>query len=65
MKEARKEAVSNRLRNFQQKLAIVGKSKDYLERELPRLRERKAYLKEKISKEKKAIALVNRAKKLR
>ena len=35
MKEAKKEGGSNRLRGFQQKLAIVKKSKDYLERETP------------------------------
>ena len=65
MKNAKKEVVSGRLMHLQENLKVVLKSKDYLERELPRLRDRESSLRDKISKEKKAIALVNRAKRLR
>ena len=66
MKEAKKGIKSSRrLQHFMQQLSIVQKSKKYIERELPRLRDREMTLREKISKEKKAITLVNRARKLR
>ena len=51
MKEARKEVSSARLENFRARLAMIEKSKRYLEKELPRLRDREADLRQKISKE--------------
>ncbi|MEK6842818.1 MAG: hypothetical protein AABX84_03295 [Nanoarchaeota archaeon] len=65
MKKERKEVNSRRLGNLRARLAITEKSKMYLEKELPKLRDREWKLREKISKEKKAISLVNRAKRLR
>ena len=65
MKEQRKEVTSARLENFRARLAMIDKSKKYLEKELPRLRDRESDLRKKISKERKAIYLVNRAKRLR
>ena len=65
MKEVKKVLTSNRLMHFMQKLSTVQKSKKYIEKELPRLRDKEWSLRDKIKKEKKAIALVNRARKLR
>jgi len=65
MKEVKKVVTSNRLLHFMQKLVTIEKSKKYIEKELPRLREKEWNLRDKIKKERKAIALVNRARKLR
>ncbi|MEK6819974.1 MAG: hypothetical protein AABY03_02145 [Nanoarchaeota archaeon] len=66
MKKTIKEVVSSvRLENFRQALRNVLKSIGYVQKELPRLRENEFILKKKISREKKAISLVNRAKRLR
>lgn len=61
----RKGVTSGILRNLEEKLKIVRKTKLYLQKELPRLREKEVVLRQKIGKERKAIALMNRAKKLR
>ena len=66
MKKTIKEVINSvRLENFKQRLRNILKSKEYIERELPKLRDRETKLREKISKEKEAISLVNRAKRLR
>ena len=65
MKNEKKEVSSARLENFKERLKIIQKSKAYLENELPKIREREERLRKKISKEKKAISLINRAKRLR
>ena len=66
MKKTIKEVVNSvRLENFRQALRNVLKSIGYIQKELPRLRESESVLKTKISREKKAISLVNRAKRLR
>ena len=66
MKKTIKEVVNSvRLENFRQALRNVLKSIGYIQKELPRLRENESILKKKISKEKKAISFVNRARKLR
>lgn len=61
----KKEIKTIRLKRLEGKLAIIIKSRNYVENELKRVRNEENYIKEKIRKEKKAIMLVNRAKKLR
>ena len=61
----KKEAKTVRLRRLEGKLAIIEKTENYLENELRKVKDKEAVLREKIRKEKKAISLVNRAKKLR
>jgi sugar diacid utilization regulator len=63
--KAKKEVKTARLKSFEGKLALIMKFKNYLENELERIRNRESFIRGKISKEKKAISLVNRAKKLR
>ena len=65
MKEIKKGATSQRLRNFLARLVMIGKSKKYLENELVKVREKEPGLRKKISKERKAVSLINRAKRLR
>ena len=62
---SKKEVKTVRLRRFEEKLVLIQKSKNYLENELKKIRDKESVLRDKISKEKKAIALVTRAKKLR
>lgn len=64
-KQVRKEVESNRLTELREKLSVVEKSKEYIEKELPKLRDSIFGLKDKIRKEKKAISLINRAKRIR
>ena len=54
-----------RLRRLEAKLSLMNKSEDYVKKELEKIRKKGAILRNKISKEKKAISLVNKAKKLR
>ena len=65
MGDLKKELTSARLKNFRQKLAVTEKSKQYIEKELPKIRDKETVLRKKMSREKKAISLINRAKKLR
>jgi len=44
---------------------LIQKSRTYVENELKKIREKEAFIRGKIRKEKKAITLVNRAKRLR
>ena len=60
-----KEMKTARLKRLETKLLFIEKSKAYLEKELVKIRVKEKIIKEKISKEKKAIALVIKAKKLR
>ncbi|MEK9207808.1 MAG: hypothetical protein AAB922_04950 [Patescibacteria group bacterium] len=62
---SKKEVKTVRLRRFEEKLVLIQKSKNYLENELKKIRDKESVLRDKISKEKKAIVLVTRAKKLR
>ena len=61
----KKETKTIRLKRLEGKLAIVIKSKNYAENELKKIQGIEQIIKEKIRKEKKAISLVNRAKRLR
>ena len=63
--KAKKETKTIRLKRLENKLAFLQKSKKYVDSELDRIRKREKDLSKKISKEKKAISLVNKAKKLR
>jgi len=66
MKKAKKELrKSNRLKRLEGKLSVTQKSKEYLERELSTIKGKEEKLKDKIRKEKQAISLIDRAKKLR
>ena len=65
MRKVKKKRVSTRLKNLQYKLLAIEKSKEYLKRELPRLIEDERNTRDKIKKEKRAIYLVDKAKKLR
>ncbi len=56
---------SSRLEKLKKKLAIIEKSKDYLQTELSKIRAEETELKGKIRKEKEAVTLTNRAKRLR
>ena len=60
-----KRMMSSRLKKLLGKLSVIDKTEAYLERELSKLREHERKLRGKIKKERKAIALVNQAKKLR
>jgi len=62
---AKKEIKTVRLRRFEYKLSLIQKSRTYVENELKKIREKEAFIRGKIRKEKKAITLVNRAKRLR
>jgi len=61
----KKEVKSNRLKEFEKRLSIIQKSKNYLEKELFKIKDKEKKLRERITKEKKAISLVNKAKTLR
>jgi len=63
--ESGKEVKTTRLKKLEGKLSLILKSKNYIENELRRIRDKEKETREKISKEKKAISLINRAKKLR
>ena len=63
--KTKKEIKTVRLRRLEGKLALIQKSGDYLENELKKIRDKESILRDKIRKEKKAIALVTRAKRLR
>ena len=65
MKDLKKDLTSARLKNFKKKLVVTEKSKKYIEKELPKIRDKEAELRKRMSNEKKAISLINRAKKLR
>jgi len=56
---------SSRLKKFEKQLSIIRKSKNYLEKELSKIRDKEDTLEEKIRKEKKAILLTKKVKKLR
>lgn len=56
---------SSRLKHLKAKMDVLTKASTYLSKELSKVREKEAVLRKKISKEKKAISLVNRAKRLR
>lgn len=64
-KSVKKEVKSARLRNFEGRYKMLDKSRKYLEKELSKVREKEAVLRKHISKEKRAISLINRAKRLR
>ena len=53
------------LKKLEKKLAIIEKSKDYLATELSKIRAEETELKGKIRKEKEAVSLMNKAKRLR
>lgn len=59
------EVKTARLKSFEGKLILLLKSKNYLENELEKVRNKESYIRNKISKEKKAISLINKARKLR
>lgn len=61
----KKEEKTIRLKRLEQKLLLILKSKDYVENELKKIRQKEMDVRGKIRKEKKAISFVNRAKKLR
>ncbi|MBU2562488.1 MAG: hypothetical protein KKF68_02400 [Nanoarchaeota archaeon] len=61
----KKSEKSNLLKKLEGKIVIVDKTKNYLKEETSKIRKEEEKLKRKISKEKKAISLINRAKKLR
>jgi len=65
MEEQNKEVKTTRLKEFEKKLLIIKKTKAYLEKEIFKIRDKETKMKEKIIKEKQAISLVNKAKKLR
>ncbi len=65
MEEQNKEVKTTRLKEFEKKLLIIKKTKAYLEKEILKIRDKETKMKEKIMKEKQAISLVNKAKKLR
>ncbi len=65
MKKIKKEVKSSRLKKLEKKFNIVEKSKDYLEKELSKIKEKEAKLRVRIRKEKQAINFMNRAKRLR
>ncbi len=65
MDKMQKEVKSSRLRKLKRRFEVIERSENYLKEELSKIREKKAQLKEKIRKEKKAISLTNRARMLR
>ena len=64
MKDTKKE-MSGRLKKLLENLLIAEKSGRYFEGELSKIREQERRLREKIRKERKAISLINQAKRLR
>lgn len=65
MKKKKKEVKSSRLKKLEKDFSIIEKSKNYLEKELSKIKNKEGQLKEKIRKEKQAIFLTEKAKKLR
>ena len=65
MKKVKKEVKSARLKKFEGKFRIAEKSRNYLEKELCKVKEEQEKLRLRISKEKQAINFMNRAKRLR
>ena len=51
--ESKKEVKTIRLKRFEGKLALIQKSKNYVEDELKKIRDKERYIKDKIGKEKK------------
>lgn len=60
-----KEVKTSILKRLEEKLRVTEKSKDYIEEELSKIKDKEKRLREKIRKEKEAISFVNRAKRLR
>lgn len=60
-----KEVKTTRLKKLEEKLFLILKSKNYVENELKRIRDKEKETREKIRKERKAISLIIKAKKLR
>jgi len=56
---------TSRLEKLEKKLVIIEKSKNYLEKELSKVKTEEAELKGKIRKEREAVSLTNKAKRLR
>ena len=56
---------TSRLEKLEKKLVIIEKSKNYLGTQLAKIRAEEAELKGKIRKEKEAVSLMNKAKRLR
>ena len=56
---------TSRLEKLEKKLVIIEKSKNYLETELSKVKTEEAELKGKIRKEREAVSLTNKAKRLR
>ncbi|MFH1325632.1 MAG: hypothetical protein ABIH49_02575 [archaeon] len=65
MKKEKEEIKSNNLIKLEKNLADLGKSKEYLENEISRIRKREEVLREKIRREKKATSLMKKVEKLR
>ena len=65
MKKVKKEVKSVRLKNLEDKFRIAEKSRNYLEEELSKIKDKQEKLKVEIRKEKQAITFMNRAKRLR
>lgn len=61
----KKETKTTRLKKLEENLKVTKKSREYLETELFKIKEREVRINEKIGKEKQAMALTNKAKKLR
>ena len=61
----KEEVKTVRLKRLEGKLILILKSKRYLESELEKIRNKENYVKNNINKEKKAISLINKAKRLR
>lgn len=63
--KGKKVEMTSRLKKLLEKILVAEKSERYLSAELSKIREIKKKLVDKIRKEKKAISLVNQAKRLR
>ena len=63
--ESGKGEKTTRLKKLEEKLFLILKSKNYVENELKRIKDKEKETREKISKEKKAISFSNMVKKLR
>lgn len=64
-KKAKKEVKTRRLKSFEKQLSVTLKSKEYLEKELEKIKKKEIAQRKKIAKEKQAITLSLRAKRLR
>lgn len=65
MDKEKKAVKSSRLKKFERKFKIIDKTGNYIEKELFKNKKEKERLREIIAKEKKAISLTNKAKRLR